>query len=90
MPEFSNKSFSTSAKLCDSLLKETGVALLPGSDFGFASQQMLVRLSFTDFNGQEFIKNLNDEKKISNDLILKQAPRVVEGVNKLKKWAESI
>ena len=90
MPEFSNKSFSTSAKLCDSLLKETGVALLPGSDFGFAPQQMLARLSFTDFNGQEFIKNLNDEKKSSNDLILKQAPRVVEGVNKLKKWAESI
>ena len=90
MPEFSNKSFSTSAELCDSLLKETGVALLPGSDFGFAPQQMLARLSFTDFNGQEFIKNLKDEKKISNDLILKQAPRVVEGVNKLKKWADSI
>ena len=90
MPEFSNKSFSTSAELCDSLLKETGVALLPGSDFGFAPQQMLARLSFTDFNGQEFIKNLKDEKKISNDLILKQAPKVVEGVNKLKKWADSI
>ena len=90
MPEFSNKSFSTSAELCDSLLKETGVALLPGSDFGFAPQQMLARLSFTDFNGQEFIKNLKDEKKISNDLILKQAPRVVEGINKLKKWADSI
>ena len=90
MPEFLNKSFSTSEKLCDNLLKETGVALLPGSDFGFSSQQMLTRLSFTDFNGQEFIKNLKDGKKISNDLILKHAPRVVEGIDKLKKWAESI
>jgi len=90
MPEFSNKSFSTSSEMCDNLLKETGVALLPGSDFGFDKKKMLARLSFTDFNGQNFMKNIQGEKKINNDLILKFAPKVVEGVNKLKKWSESI
>ena len=90
MPEFSNKSFSTSSKMCDNLLKETGVALLPGLDFGFDEKRMLARLSFTDFNGQEFMNNTKDKKKIDNDLILKFAPKIVEGVNKLKKWSESI
>ena len=90
MPEFSNKSFSTSSEMCDNLLKETGVALLPGSDFGFDKKRMLARLSFTDFNGQDFMKNIQCEKKINNDLILKFAPKVVEGVDKLKKWSESI
>jgi len=90
MPEFSNKSFSTSSKMCDNLLKKTGVALLPGSDFGFDEKKMLARLSFTDFNGQEFMKNVKSEKKIDNDLILKFAPKIVEGVHKLKKWSESI
>ena len=90
MPEFSNKSFSTSSKMCDNLLKKTGVALLPGSDFGFDEKRMLARLSFTDFNGQEFMKNVKSEKKIDNDLILKFAPKIVEGVHKLKKWSESI
>ena len=90
MPEFSNKSFSTSSEMCDNLLKETGVALLPGSDFGFDKKKMLARLSFTDFNGQDFMKNIQGEKKINNDLILKFAPKVVEGVEKLKKWYESI
>ena len=90
MPEFSNKSFSTSSEMCDNLLKETGVALLPGSDFGFNKKRMLARLSFTDFNGQDFMKNIQGEKKINNDLILKFAPKVVEGVDKLKKWSESI
>ena len=90
MPEFSNKSFSTSSKMCDNLLKETGVALLPGLDFGFDEKKMLARLSFTDFNGQEFMNNTKDEKKIDNDLILKFAPKIVEGVDKLKKWSESI
>jgi len=90
MPEFSNKSFSTSSKMCDNLLKETGVVLLPGSDFGFDEKRMLARLSFTDFNGQEFMNNVKNEKKIDNDLILKFAPKIVEGVYKLKKWSESI
>ena len=90
MPEFSNKSFSTSSKMCDNLLKKTGVALLPGSDFGFDEKKMLARLSFTDFDGQEFMNNVKNEKKINNDLILKFAPKIVEGVYKLKKWSESI
>ena len=90
MPEFSNKSFLTSSEMCDNLLKETGVALLPGSDFGFDKKRMLARLSFTDFNGQDFMKNIQGEKKIDNDLILKFAPKIAEGVDKLKKWSESI
>ena len=43
---------------------------------------MLARLSFTDFNGHNFMKKIKDGKKIDNNLILKFAPRVVEGVNK--------
>jgi len=90
MPEFLNKSFFTSTEMCDNLVNKTGVTLLPGSDFGFDKTRMLARLSFTDFNGKEFMNNIKKEKKISNDLILKFAPKVVEGVNKLKKWTESI
>jgi aspartate aminotransferase len=90
MPEFLNKRFNTSSEMCDNILKETNVALLPGSDFGFDKTKMLARLSFTDFNGQEFMNDIKNGKKINNDLILKLAPKITEGVNKLKKWSESI
>jgi aspartate aminotransferase len=90
MPEFLNKKFNTSIEMCDNILKETGVALLPGSDFGFVKNKMLTRLSFTDFDGQNFMNQTQNEKKIDNDLILKLAPKIVEGVDKLKKWSESI
>ena len=90
MPEFLNKKFNTSSEMCDNILKETGVALLPGSDFGFEKNKMLARLSFTDFDGQNFMKQTQNKKKIDNDLILKLAPKIVEGVNKLKKWSEFI
>ena len=90
MPEFLNSKFKTSSEMCENILKETGVALLPGSDFGFYESEMLTRLSFTDFDGQEFMNNIEDNQKIDNDKINEFAPKIVKGVDKLKKWSESI
>jgi aspartate aminotransferase len=90
MPEFLNKKFNSSSEMCDSILNDTGVALLPGSDFGFEQKKMLARLSFTDFDGQEFMNKIEDNQKIDNDEINKFAPKIVKGVDKLKKWSESI
>ena len=35
MPEFLGTKFKNSNHLCEKILEDTGVALLPGSDFGF-------------------------------------------------------
>jgi aspartate aminotransferase len=90
MPEFLNKKFNSSSEMCNNILKETGVALLPGSDFGFDKDKMLARLSFTDFDGQKFMNENKNNQKIDKNLISKFAPKIVEGVDKLKKWSESI
>ena len=90
MPEFLNKKFKSSSEMCDSILHDTGVALLPGSDFGFDETKMLARLSFTDFDGQEFMNKIEDNQKIENDHIANLAPKIIEGVDKLKKWSESM
>lgn len=50
---------------------------------------MLARLSFTDFDGQEFMKQTQNGQAIDKNLILKFAPKIVEGVDKLKKWSTS-
>ena len=89
LPEFINKKFSTSAELCNNILKETGVALLPGSDFGFSEKRMLVRLSYTDFDGENFMKNTVHNEEINNDIIKKYAPKIIEGTNKLKEWSNN-
>ena len=90
MPEFKNKKYKNSSKLCEAILDETGVAMLPGSDFGFTSKRMLTRLSYTDFNGAEFFKNVSNYKSIDDDVIKKYAPNVVEGVSKLSNWAQNL
>ena len=90
MPEFLNKKYKNSSKLCEAILNETGVAMLPCSDFGFAPKKMLTRLSYTDFNGSEFLRNTVNYNFISNDMIEKYAPNVVEGVKKLSNWAKNL
>ena len=90
MPEFSNETFSDSNEMCINLLKHTGISLLPGSVFGFSKKKMTARLSFTDFNGQEFMKNISQSQKIDQNVLLKYAPKIVKGVEKLKNWSESI
>ena len=90
MPEFINAKFKSSSEMCNKILGETGVALLPGSDFGFDKERMLARLSFTDFNGENFMKEYEKDNLLDNKLIKNLAPKVAEGVDKLKKWSESL
>ena len=90
MPEFINKKYKTSSDLCVAVLKETGVALLPGSAFGFRPNKMLVRLSFTDFDGGNFLKNTSSSKKISKSEVERYAPDVVAGANILSNWAKKL
>tara|TARA_B100000676_G_C18076945_1_gene848305 strand:- start:591 stop:1817 length:1227 start_codon:yes stop_codon:yes gene_type:complete len=89
MPEFVNKNFSNSSKMCNDVLIKTGVALLPGTDFGLPPEKMIARLSFTDFDGKKFMQNLKNNTKVDENLLRKFAPKIVEGTKRLKGWVES-
>ncbi len=89
MPEFVNKNFSSSCEMCNDILVKTGVALLPGTDFGLPPEKMIARLSFTDFDGKKFMQNLKNNAKVDENLLRKFAPKIVEGTKRLKVWVES-
>ena len=89
MPEFIDAKFQSSSEMCDNILNETGVALLPGSDFGFDKERMLVRLSFTDFNGENLKEEYEKKNFLDNKSIENLAPKVAEGVDRLKKWSDT-
>ncbi len=90
MPEFPNKKYKTSTELCETILEETGVAMLPASDFGFNPKKMLTRLCYIDFDGSEFLKASINEKILDDKMIEKYAPNVVEGTKKLSNWAKNL
>ena len=89
-PEFVNAKFSSSSEMCQDILKNTGVALLPGSDFGLDGKKMLARLSYTDFNGEDFLQHTASSKKLDEADLKKYAPNIVNGVMALKEWSNSL
>ncbi|APD06474.1 aspartate transaminase [Flavobacteriaceae bacterium UJ101] len=84
-PDFSNfkeklsqRGIHTSNDLCETLLKEAQVALLPGSAFGVSEEELVARLAYVD---------LEDPLKINESFVLeKHAPRIIEGIQRIKKW----
>jgi len=88
MPEFLSKKFRTSSDMCADLLNKKSVAILPGSDFGFLNDKMIARLSFTDFDGYNFMTKIDLDSNIDNDLIAKYAPNICEGVKRINDWVE--
>ena len=90
MPEFLNKKFKNSTQLCETILEETGVAMLPASDFGFDKKRLLTRLCYIDFDGTEFLNAIVKGNSINDKIIEKYAPNVVEGVQKLSNWAQNL
>ena len=84
MPDFTkllSHKFKNSKVFCKTLLDETGVAVLPGSDFGFSHDKLIFRLSYVDFDGSKFLK-ANDEQIIEENLS-KFAPKIVDGVQQI-------
>ena len=90
LPEFPNKKYKTSTELCETILDETGVAMLPASDFGFNPKKMLTRLCYIDFDGSEFLKAEINEKMLDDRIIEKYAPNVVEGTKRLSNWVKNL
>ena len=51
---------------------------------------MLVRLSYTDFDGVKFLKDTLGSKKLDNADLKKYAPNIVDGISKLREWSNSL
>lgn len=90
MPDFNNyktalnqKNIYTSHQLCEALLEETGVALLPLSAFGYPDDFLGARLSYVDFDGEKALNMIKEKLNASAEEL---APKVIEGMHKLINW----
>lgn len=100
-PDFKNfreklaqRNILTSKELCSAVLDDTGVAMLPGSDFGHEPEELLARMAYIDFNGAESLKNVDELYQNNNKnkeyFIKKYCPSVLEGVEALVSWVNSL
>jgi aspartate aminotransferase len=79
----------SSAALCDQILNETGVAMLPGSDFGQPPKDLTARIALVDFDGANALQGLASvPADVDPDEIFlrRHCEAVVEGIDRLSTW----
>ena len=79
-----NNKILNSKMLCDKILKETGFAMLPGSDFGMYEELFVTRIAFVDFDGKKALKYVKYKKNLSYDFIKIICPKIFRGIEKLQ------
>ena len=81
-----------SKTLCKQLLDDTGVALLPGSDFGREAKELSARLAYVNFNGNETLRKsmeLSKESILTMEHLSESVLDIVNGINEIINWIKS-
>jgi aspartate aminotransferase len=82
----------TSAELCKRLLEETGVAILPGYDFGRQPEELTARIAYVDFNGEEALKasqSISLEVELNQDFINSYCPNLMRAADIISEWIKN-
>jgi aspartate aminotransferase len=95
-PDFENlrdklikRGIYSSAELTTQILKDTGVASLPGSDFGRPENELTARLAYVDFDGAFAIaeaEKISNEIKLNLDYLKKTCGKTLEAIDRICEW----
>lgn len=88
-----NKDIYTSVEMCNAILQDTGVAMLPGKDFGRQPEELTVRLAYVDFDGETTLKAAMQrevDKPISEKFLNQYCFKVIKAIDLLTAWMESL
>jgi len=92
-PDFAPRAEALRAKgilgskaLCERLLQETGVAALPGVDFGRPAQELTVRIAYVDFDGAAALQDATCGRALDEAWLRRHCGRVVEAIERICAW----
>ena len=81
----------TSAQMIDKILEDTGVAFLPGDEFGRFEEELTARLAYVDFNGSEALSaSIKQNERLNDSFVREHMPNVVTGIEKICDWVNNI
>jgi aspartate aminotransferase len=78
-----------SVTLCERLLEETGVATLPGVEFGRPAEELTLRLAYVDFDGARTLvaaQQLEADKELDKAFLELYCPNVMGAMDHLARW----
>lgn len=83
------KNIVTSSQMCSLLLEDTGVAILPGQDFGMPPTDLTARLAYVDFDGAKAINsamNLHSIDNIDDEFLDLYCGKIIKAVDLIIDW----
>lgn len=90
-PSLLERGITTSQELCNRLLTDTGVALLPGRHFNMPMDSLTARLAFVDIDGGDALAAATGEPKaepLPDRFFEQHAGRTLAGVDRLCDWLD--
>ena len=85
------RGITTSKELCERLLQETGVAMLPGSEFGRPETELTARIAYVDFDGSSALataETLPRDKPLDEGFLRTYCACVLTAVERICEWLE--
>jgi aspartate aminotransferase len=82
---------TTSVELCATLLEQTGVAILPGRDFGRPPEELTARLAYVDFDGARALTAAEQhtaDTPLGEEFLTDHATAVIEAIEAIASWIE--
>ncbi|WP_062264993.1 pyridoxal phosphate-dependent aminotransferase [Endozoicomonas arenosclerae] len=79
-----HKGIESDEALCQRILDEAGVAMLPGSDFGMRPEQLYTRIAYVDFDGSQALSAAGTG--ITENFMEEYCPRLVKACDALSQW----
>jgi len=84
--KLAKKGVTNSKQLCEALLQNVGVALLPGEAFGYPEANLVTRLAYVDFDGTAALNAYNQTQKADAAFLNTYCGKVLEGIDALINW----
>ncbi len=87
--KFIKMGISNSKEMCEKLLDDTGVAILPGSDFGRPENEFTARMAYVDFDGKKALEGVREiplDQTPGTEYLEKYCGRMIEAIDHICKW----
>ncbi|NND68227.1 MAG: pyridoxal phosphate-dependent aminotransferase [Halioglobus sp.] len=86
------RGISHARQMTEAILEETGVAILPGVEFGRPASELTARIAFVDFDGGKALAAQREEANGAKDpaFIRTHCARTVEAVDRIAEWVKQL
>ena len=89
-PKLARRGIVGDAALCEAILQETGVALLPGTAFGLDAAALAARLAYVDFDGVAALDAARSGAEVNDAFLQAHAAHLLEGITRLCDWTHAL